>query len=919
MPEPATVSSLLKMAAKPAAEFVLGKVKGKLTNRKIREIFHNAFGNDSHHVILSLCADVEFRDVLFDVAEGKIVDAAKLSDRAFQVATEADLDLKEKSIDDQLRSLALELKDRYREEKGGAIAGQQSEAFNSFFEQMDRRVNGRFPQSPTPLPSKFKPGFYVDHSANPNLRHADVWLTKIRAKLCIKGEAAVAQGSLVGGGGIGKTAMANAYAYRYSDEYPGGVYWLEVDQGLETPILGIFKKAGMTPPGDQELLLPIFCGQLNSIKALKLVILDNLEDQSLPNRLTLTNSTHLLVTTRNAKVDLPKIDMALPDEDKALEILFAYTGKALNDEQEEIGRKLCRRCGNLPLALEILGAMVKGYGFHNVLDMTAGLLDEEENVRTKNTRTTIRKILSLTEREYRHPKAMEVLIHAAYLYSDSIDPGLIAAAMEENRAEVLRALAALAEWSLVKPLDNGCYSCHRLVQEAAREADNVQKAGQRIIEVLSGVVEQVIESGNYIDGQQLVPHLLQNAELGHHKLPIDTFPQAWHLSHFGWCLAEMGLYSIAKAVNEQALDRYVSERGDEHPDTLTSMGNLAATLRAQGDYSGARELEERVLEVSQRVLGAEHPNTLTSMGNLALILKAQGDYSGARELEERVLEVMQRVLGAEHPDTLTSMGALAGTLRAQGDYSGARELGARVLEVSQRVLGAEHPDTLTSMGALAATLSVLGDYSGARELGARVLEVMQRVLGAEHPDTLASMNNLASTLSYQGDYSGARALQERVLEVVQLVLGAEHPDTLTSMNNLALTLRAQGDYSGARTLQERVLEVVQRDLGAEHPGTLTSMNNLALTLRAQGDYSGARALQERVLEVRQRVLGAEHPATLMSMSNLAFTLWDMKDYSDPITLMEQVVVGRIKILGKNHPYTKSSQETLAAWKKELNQ
>ena len=125
MPELATVSSLLKMGAKPAADFVLGKVKNKLANAKIRAVFHKAFGNDTYYVILALCADVEFYDALFDVAEGKIVDAAKLSNRAFQVATEAGLDLTAKSIDDQLRSLALDLKDRYRAEKGGATAGQQ--------------------------------------------------------------------------------------------------------------------------------------------------------------------------------------------------------------------------------------------------------------------------------------------------------------------------------------------------------------------------------------------------------------------------------------------------------------------------------------------------------------------------------------------------------------------------------------------------------------------------------------------------------------------------------------------------------------------------------------------------------------------------------------------------------------------------
>ena len=141
---------------------------------------------------------MEFRDSLFDVAEGKIIDAARLSDRGFQVVTEAELKLTAPDIDKQLRNLALELKERYRAEKGGSTSGQQSEAFNSFFDQMDRRcANHR--KTPPPR-SEFKPGVYLGHNENPNLRHADVWIKRIRAKLCAEGGAAVAQGSLVGEG-----------------------------------------------------------------------------------------------------------------------------------------------------------------------------------------------------------------------------------------------------------------------------------------------------------------------------------------------------------------------------------------------------------------------------------------------------------------------------------------------------------------------------------------------------------------------------------------------------------------------------------------------------------------------------------------------------------------------------------------------
>ena len=85
--------------------------------------------------------------------------------------------------------------------------------------------------------------------------------------------------------------------------------------------------------------------------------------------------------------------------------------------------------------------------------------------------------------------------------------------------------------------------------------------------------------------------------------------------------------------------------GEEHPDTLTSMNNLAVTLHSQGDLAGARELLGRVLEGRRRVLGEAHPDTLAGLHNLAMVLKAQGDHSGVQELDE----LRRRALG-ELPD-----------------------------------------------------------------------------------------------------------------------------------------------------------------------------------------------------------------------------------------------------------------------------
>ena len=68
--------------------------------------------------------------------------------------------------------------------------------------------------------------------------------------------------------------------------------------------------------------------------------------------------------------------------------------------------------------------------------------------------------------------------------------------------------------------------------------------------------------------------------------------------------------------------------GREHPDTLTSMNNLARVLSEQGKYEQAEEMHQQTLRLMEITLGKEHPHTLTSRNNLAAVLRDQGGRGG---------------------------------------------------------------------------------------------------------------------------------------------------------------------------------------------------------------------------------------------------------------------------------------------------
>ena len=65
--------------------------------------------------------------------------------------------------------------------------------------------------------------------------------------------------------------------------------------------------------------------------------------------------------------------------------------------------------------------------------------------------------------------------------------------------------------------------------------------------------------------------------------------------------------------------------------------------------------------MSNRILGEEHPDTIWAMGNLAITYDSLGKYADAEKLQIKVLDMRNRLFGKEHPDIISAMNNLANT------------------------------------------------------------------------------------------------------------------------------------------------------------------------------------------------------------------------------------------------------------------
>ncbi|RPB04125.1 TPR-like protein [Choiromyces venosus 120613-1] len=376
-------------------------------------------------------------------------------------------------------------------------------------------------------------------------------------------------------------------------------------------------------------------------------------------------------------------------------------------------------------------------------------------------------------------------------------------------------------------------------------------------------------------------------------------------------LQKRGRYEEAEEISRRVLQGREQLLGPDHPDTLTSVGNLALVLGQLGKHIEAEKLNR------QNELGLEHPETLNGLSVLFWILDAQGKYDEAEEMTQRALDVRKRVLGLRHPDTLSSLHNHGVVLWRLGRYEEAETLFRQAHEGQAKVLGPEHPNTLSSVDCWAMVLVELGKYGEAEQLAHRALNGYQKLRGLNDPCTQAAMGNLGLVLARLGRYDEAEKMLRTTVERREKVQGPDSISTLKSVSQLALVLHLHGNYEESERLHRRVYEIRDKKLGPMHLGTLSSLNNLASVMRDQGKNGETEAMCLRAMRGYAQAYRTEHPDTLTCAENLALVLYYRQKYQDAEKMQRGVLEGREKIFGPNHPCTIMSADNLAAFLMDL--
>jgi len=252
---------------------------------------------------------------------------------------------------------------------------------------------------------------------------------------------------------------------------------------------------------------------------------------------------------------------------------------------------------------------------------------------------------------------------------------------------------------------------------------------------------------------------------------------------------------------------------ETHPTVLACQSDLALILMAQGKYKAAEITNRAVLEAREHGPWedpATHPDTLTSMHQLAEVLRLKEGCQAAQPLSERVLtDRTLRLTGGTdagndfHPDQLSSIHHQAIVLSGIGHHTQAKAKILQAITGRENILGSEHPDTLISKSWKGEILRYLLPTNAQprsqslreiEDLHNQSLASLTRLFGSEHPSTLECQTRLALIKHEQGlpGQSEAEALNRRIYRSYQRNFGDLHPETLRSMTRWASSLRNLG-------------------------------------------------------------------------------------------------------------------------------
>ena len=665
---------------------------------------------------------------------------------------------------------------------------------------------------------------------------------------------------LSGSGGIGKSALAVHFADIHRDRFPDGVVGLRVDgKDVDAVAREFARTVGEPLDLDDERDAASIMQSIFANRAM-LLIFDNAEDATI-RRLVPGGRCAVIVTTRDrglpVVLDVPveaRVDVPALPVDEAVALLRSLVGPRV-DAEPDAAFRLVSVVGALPLALQIVGAMLQIEPWRTLESLAEVLAVERERLSKLKVRgdqhLDVRVSFTASLRLLR-PEEIDFFACLGSCAADGFSPTTAGAVAGGDASLVSERLGYLHRLSLLNRPQSASvrFVLHPLLRDFARElaverelhdvaAERHARHFTSLIEALDPTDWRAVSSfpkEDLDDALLAAQWIVKRKEAGQRFL-IRLQPL---LVRGGYWLEAAQLVTDALAIAQ------ASEGSDS---VIQLRIQQAKFLQLRGDFHGA---EAALRPIMDGVLSQSLAPRLEAMAlnSLAGVLQRQGKFDDAADALRRSHELL-KAQGDERGQAMV-LNSLGGLLQRLGKFDDAADAFRRSVAIGEQLNDQRHlAMVLNSLGGV---LQRLGKFDDAADALRRSHELL-KAQGDERGQAMV-LNSLGGVLQRQGKFDDAADAFRRSVAIGEQLNDQRHLAMV--LNSLGGVLQRLGKFDDAADALRRSHELLKAQ--GDERGQAMVLNSLGGVLQRLGLIADSDAAFRQSIEIGERLRDSRHLA-----------------------------------------------------------
>ena len=286
-----------------------------------------------------------------------------------------------------------------------------------------------------------------------------------------------------------------------------------------------------------------------------------------------------------------------------------------------------------------------------------------------------------------------------------------------------------------------------------------------------------------------------------------------------------GEYSQAQILLQDAIAK--KDENVKDVEIASVYHSLGYVYDEQGEYTKALEYYNKALEVNENILGANHPNTTTTLNNIAQIYTVLGNYDKALVIFKKLIKIEKSTIGENHYEFAVNYNNIGLVYFHKGDYDRALEYYFEALRIYKKHLRNSHHNIVTTL----LNISTSYHYKGLLDEkffdeSLKYADEAINLSDREYPDIIWLYNNKATVFYKRKDYKNAILNCNLGLSICKKTLNSQHHYYADIHYTFGLIYSDQNKIPESVQSLTKAYTIAESVLGIKHELTLRIKEDL---------------------------------------------------------------------------------------------